>query len=93
MVSSDVSCDEYRHLYVLGIWAVRNELNFRNNQKIIKFLFNNGCWYITIYICSYLTDLRSSSSIKNNIKLLSIRTILLAYMRLLSFQERDYVLF
>lgn len=45
-----------------------------------------------LYICSYyLTDLRSSSSIKNNIKLLSIRTILLAYMRLLSFQERDYV--
>ena len=43
MVSSDVSCDEYRHLYVLGIWSVRNELNFRNNQKIIKFLFNNGC--------------------------------------------------
>lgn len=47
-----------------------------------------------LYICSYyLTDLRSSSSIKNNIKLLSIHTILLAYMRLLSFQERDYVLF
>lgn len=43
MVSSDVSCDEYRHLYVLGIRAVRSELNFRNNQNIIQFLFNNGC--------------------------------------------------